>query len=153
VTPDATGQIAVNATPARVYALVSDPGALAEAATEYAGHRWLGGATAPAVGARYRGANRRGGRKWSTTVTITAAEEGRRFAFSVALGPIPVSRWEYVIEPSGEGCVVTESAWDRRPRWFAPLTVPATGVKDRAVTNRANIEQTLARVKELAEAS
>ncbi|WP_020663845.1 SRPBCC family protein [Amycolatopsis benzoatilytica] len=145
--PDASGDIEVKATPEQVYALVSDPGALAGVTTEYCGHRWLGGATGPAVGARFRGTNRRGIRRWSTTVTVTAADEGRRFAFDVALGPIPVSRWEYLIEPAGDGCRITESMWDTRPGWFAPLTVVATGVKDRSVTNRVNIEQTLARVK------
>ncbi|WP_275293311.1 SRPBCC family protein [Amycolatopsis sp. La24] len=151
MSPDATGQIEVSAAPAKVYALVSDPGALAGAATEYCGHRWLGGATGPAVGAKFRGSNRRGVRRWSTTVVITAADAGRRFAFDVKLGPIPVSRWEYVIEPVGDGCVVTESMWDQRPGWFTPLTVVATGVKDRSVTNRVNIEETLARLKSAVE--
>ena len=34
---------------------------------------------------------------------------------------------------------------------FTPLTVVATGVKDRSATNRVNIEETLARIKSAAE--
>ncbi|WP_033289955.1 SRPBCC family protein [Amycolatopsis jejuensis] len=151
MSPDATGEIEVDASPEAVYALVSDPAALAGVTAEYWRHRWLGGATGPAVGERFRGSNRRGLRRWTTTVTITAADAGRRYAFNVDLGPVPISRWEYVIEPSGAGCRVTESTWDRRPPWFLPLALAATGVRDRAATNRANIAETLARVKSAVE--
>ncbi|GAA3533792.1 SRPBCC family protein [Amycolatopsis ultiminotia] len=150
-TPAATGRIAVSAPPATVYTLVSDPGRLADVAAEYSRHRWLDGATGPAVGARFRGTNHRRGRRWTTTVTITAAEEARRYAFDVDFGPVPISRWEYLIEPTAEGCVVTESTWERRPGWFRIPALLGTGVWNRAAANHKNIATTLAHLKAAAE--
>ncbi|PXY31554.1 SRPBCC family protein [Prauserella muralis] len=151
--PTASGEIEIDAPAERVYALVSDPGVLAELAGEYAGHRWLGGATAARPGARFRGRNRNGLRRWSTVATITEAEEGRRFAFDVTFGPIPVSRWQYDLEPSGDGCRVREVTWNRSPRWFRVLTSPFVGVRPdgRDERNQRNIAATLERLKARAE--
>ncbi|MDQ0376128.1 SRPBCC family protein [Amycolatopsis thermophila] len=151
--PDATGRIEIGAEPGRVYGLVSDPRVLAELAEEYSGFRWLGGASGARVGARFRGVNRRGVRRWSTVSTITDADAGKRFAFEVRSLGIPVSRWQYDIEPAGEGCVVTESTWDKRPGWFRGPSSLVTGVWRRNDSNRANIATTLRRLKARAEQS
>jgi len=146
--PDATGRIEIDAAPAVVYALVSDPGRLADLAEEYVGHRWVGDATGPAVGAQFKGSNRRGFRRWSTLSTITDADPGRRFGFDVtSTFGLPVARWQYDFEPAGDGCAVTESMWERRPAWFRVPTSTVTGVWDRATANTANIASTLARLK------
>ncbi|WP_040405787.1 SRPBCC family protein [Amycolatopsis nigrescens] len=150
--PSATGQIEVAASPARVYALVSDPSALAEVAEEYAGHRWLGGASSASVGARFKGSNKRGFRRWNTISTITDADDGSRFAFEVSAFGIPVARWQYDLEPAGDGCRVTESTWEKRPGWWRYPTSFVTGVWDREQQNRANIQATLARLKARVEA-
>ena len=47
------------------------------------GGRWLGGATGPALGARFHGSNRRGWRRWSTRVVVTACEPGRKDALVI----------------------------------------------------------------------
>jgi hypothetical protein len=150
--PDASGRVEVTAPAERVYRILSDPGALAECAEEFSAHRWLGGATSAAVGARFRGVNRRGLRRWSTVATVTDADAGKCFAFEVRVVGIPVSRWQYDLEPAGDGCVVVESTWDRRPAWFRSTSSVATGVWRRAEQNRANIETTLRRLKVRAEA-
>ncbi|GAB2962003.1 SRPBCC family protein [Saccharothrix stipae] len=148
--PNARAHVDVEATADRVYALVSDLRGLADLAEEYSGGRWLAPAVGPAVGARFVGANRRGPRVWRTVSTVTDAGP-TRFAFEVRSLGLPVSRWQYDIEPTATGCRVTESTWDRRPAWFRPLTVPATGVRDRDSWNQRNIERTLARLKSAAE--
>jgi hypothetical protein len=85
---------------------------------------------------------------------VTDADPGRRFAFDVvSVARIPVSRWQYDIEPTDGGCRVEERTWDRRPSWFRPLTVLFTGVRDRAECNQRNIEQTLGQLKAEAEAA
>ncbi|MDS0134120.1 MULTISPECIES: SRPBCC family protein [unclassified Amycolatopsis] len=152
--PNATGRIEIDAAPEAVYSLVSDPGQLAGLAEEYAGHRWVGGADGPAVGAKFRGRNQRGFRRWSTLSTITDADPGRRFGFEVtSVAGLPVARWQYDFEPARDGCVVVESMWERRPAWFKVATSTVTGVWDREQTNAANIAATLARLKRAAEAS
>lgn len=149
-TPSAQAHVDVSAPPERVYALVSDLPTLAALAEEYTEGRWLGGADGPRVGARFCGSNRRGVLRWSTVATVTDASPGR-FGFEVSALGLRVSRWQYDIEPTGDGCRVTESTWDRRAAWLRPLTVLATGVRDRAHENQRNIESTLARLKETAE--
>lgn len=148
--PNARAHVDVRATAAVVYELVSDLEGLAGVAEEYSGGRWLAPASGPAVGARFIGANRRGFRVWRTVSTVTDAGP-TRFAFEVRSLGLPVSRWQYDIEPTATGCRVTESTWDRRPAWFRPLTVLATGVRDRDTRNQFNIESTLARLKATAE--
>ncbi|MET8847218.1 SRPBCC family protein [Amycolatopsis sp. NPDC004625] len=152
--PTATGRIEIDATPHAVYDLVSDPGKLSRLAEEYAGYRWVGALQGPAVGARFRGRNQRGFRRWSTLSTITDADAGCRFGFEVtSVGGLPVARWQYDFEPVGDGCVVVESMWERRPTWFKVATSTVTGVWDREQTNTANIAATLSRLKRAAEAS
>jgi hypothetical protein len=153
--PSASGQIEIKSSPEDVYRIVSDVPAMVELAEETASFAWLDGATAARVGARFRGRNRRGLLRWSTICTITDLDEGSRFAFDVkALGFFPVARWQYDIEASGDGCLVTESTWDKRPGWSrAPLTLATSGSTDRAAINKVNITRTLERLKSRAESA
>ncbi|MEA5359681.1 SRPBCC family protein [Amycolatopsis sp., V23-08] len=151
--PDASGRIEVSAAPEAVYDLVSDLGRLADLAEEYAGHRWVGPTRGAVVGARFRGHNRRGLRRWSTLSTITDADPGRRFGFEVTSIGVPVARWQYDFEAAGDGCVVVESMWERRPAWFRVPSSTVTGVWNRREANTANIAATLARLKTAVEAS
>lgn len=153
--PNATGYIEINASPADVYAIISDVPTMVELAEETVEFSWLDGATTAQVGARFRGHNRKGFLRWSTVATITDADEGARFAFEVsALGFFPVARWQYDLEASGDSCVVTESTWDKRPNWSrAVLTFAVSGTTDRAVVNRVNIARTLQRLKSRAESA
>lgn len=146
--PAASGTVAIRTTPADAYRVVSDPPVMIRLAEEAHRARWLGGATAPAVGARFRGHNRNGLRRWVTTCRITDADPGRRFAYEVTapLG-VPISRWQYDIVPTAEGCTVTETNWMRVPLWFVPLAVLITGVFDRTGVNNTNIGTTLQRLK------
>jgi hypothetical protein len=100
----------------------------------------------------FKGTNRNGWRRWTTTCTVTDAEPGRRFAFDVRHTVVPISRWQYEIEPTAGGCTVTESTWDRRPGWFKGVAALATGVPQRTDANDAHIAATLQRLKARAEA-
>lgn len=72
---------------------------------------WLGDATGPELGARFRGHVRRNeiGPVYWTTCKVTACEPGREFGFAVLLGDRTVNNWHYRLEPSGDGTDVTES--------------------------------------------
>ena len=134
--PSASATVEVAAAPEVVYSLVSDLASLAELAEETTVLRWRRGRHGRA-GAVFRGTNRIGWRRWSTTCKVTDADAGRRFAFEVTHTAVPVARWQYDIAPSDAGCTVTESTWDRRPKWFEVLSRPATGVSDRAAPTPA----------------
>lgn len=146
--PNATAEVDVEASPEDVYTLVSDLPSLSRVTEEFARGSWLDGATEAKVGARFRGRNRKGWRRWSTVATVTTMDPGRRFAFDVSsLGFIPLSRWQYDLEPTETGCRVRESTWSRVPGWFVPVGAVVTGSLDRARSNQRNIEQTLQRLK------
>jgi hypothetical protein len=114
--------------------------------------RWVGDATGPVVGARFRGSNRRGPLLWTTTCTVTAAEPARRFAFSVAYAGVPISDWSYTFAADGEGCTVVESWTDRRGKLLQVTSMPVMGVVDRGAHNRRGMVVTLAALKRAAEA-
>lgn len=153
--PIATGQVTINATPAEVYRLVSDPTVMVQFADEVFRCRWVGDATEAAVGVKFRGANRNGWRRWTTTCRITDAEPGRRFAYEVVATPfrVPISRWQYDLRPGDDGCTVTESSWLHVPKWFVPIAIGITGEPDRPGANNAHIAATLRRLKDHLESS
>ena len=57
--PSASARTEVNAPPEAVYALVSDLSGMSRIAVEFERGTWLGGAREAAVGARFRGHNRK----------------------------------------------------------------------------------------------
>jgi hypothetical protein len=140
----------VKAAPLRLYELVSDLPRMGEWSPENNGGKWLGGATGPVAGARFRGTNRNGPMIWMTSVTVTDAEPGRRFAFDVDVLGVPISTWAYTFADDVDGCIVTESWTDRRPGWMRVTSI-ATGVRNRPSHNRRNMLETLRKLKAAAE--
>ncbi len=99
----------MDASPERVWDLVSDVTRIGRYSPETFEAEWLDGATGPAVGARFRGhvrRNERGPVYW-TTCRVVSCEPGREFAFAV--GDAALNTWRYRLEPSGDGTDVTES--------------------------------------------
>ncbi len=142
----------IPASPETLWDLVSDVTRMGEWSPENEGATWLGGATGPRPGARFRGTNRAGSRTWKTVAAVVDAEPGRRFSFRVSSGPVKVADWTYTFAPTPNGCKVTETCTDLRPGWFRPIAKLATGVGDREAHNRAGMEQTLERLEAAAAA-
>ena len=154
--PDATASVAVQAPADLVYAMVSDVPRMPEWAVECEHNSWLGRDGGPRVGARFRGHNHKGLFHWWTTATVTAADPGRRFAFRVTSLGLPVAAWAYDIEPTPDGCVVTESTW-YQVSWVhrhltAPVVTATPNRAQRTEANQRNIERTLDLLKTAAEA-
>ncbi|HET9141301.1 SRPBCC family protein [Actinophytocola sp.] len=153
VAPIARGQAEIKASPDAVYRLVSDPTVMVRFAEEVYRVRWMNGSTQARVGARFKGSNRNGWRRWWTTCRVTDADHGRRFAYEVRTPfLVPIARWQYDIEPIVGGCTVTETSWLHVPRWFVPIAIAITGEPDRPAANTAHIATTLRRLKEHLEA-
>ncbi len=141
----------IAAAPDRVWAMLADVTRMSEWSPETIETRWLRGVDAPAVGAKFQGTNENGSKRWKSVATITALEPMRRFEFRVTAGPLKVADWVYTIEPSENGCVLTE-AWTDRRGWFMKRVSPlVTGVRDRAAHNRAGMTETLQRLAAVAE--
>lgn len=145
--------VIVRARPERVWSMISDVTQMGEWSPETERAEWLDGASAPVVGARFKGYNRRGKTKWSTVCEVIDAEPGRSFAFAVGGAAKPDTIWRYRFEPSGEGVEVTETFELVKPlgRFSRVITRVTTGVKDREADLEAGMRSTLARLKEAAE--
>ncbi len=142
----------VGAPAGEVWAMVADVTRMCEFSPENVGCEWIKGSTGPVVGARFRGTNQNGKKKWKTEATVVEAVPGSSFAFVVKAGPFGVARWEYRFAPIGDGqCRVTETWIDQRGVFVRVLGGPVSGVADRATHNRAGMETTLARLAAAAE--
>ena len=148
--PDASSDITIDARPDALYGLITNLPTLTELAEETTAMRWTKGDSAR-PGAVFRGSNRNGSRRWTTTCTVTEAEPGRLFAWDVHSAPVPVAHWRYEINLGAGDCRVTESMWDHRPGWLRRIGVYLTGVPDRASANGEHIQVTLQRLKARAE--
>jgi hypothetical protein len=137
--------------PDEVWALVSDVTRTGEWSPENTGGRWLNGATGPVEGATFRGSNRNGIHRWSTTALVLAAEPGRRFAFDVSFGPVQIARWDYTMGVHGADATDLTLSWtDHRtgPLGWAMRRTSRTAVGatiDKAHV-QANIDESLARL-------
>jgi uncharacterized protein YndB with AHSA1/START domain len=103
----------IEATPAAVWALVSDVTKIGRYSPETFEAEWLDGATGPAVGVRFRGhvkRNQKGPIYWATCV-ITECEQDQVFGFTVGESVEKgLNNWRYalVANPTG-GTDITES--------------------------------------------
>lgn len=146
--------VEVAAGPTTLYEMVSDVTRMGEWSPENVGCTWLGGATGPAVGAKFKGKNQRGWRKWSTVNEVVEAAPGEAFAFRTSSFGLAVALWRYRFDgddPDGP-TTVTESWSDERGTLIHVAGGLATGVGDRATHNRDGMQQTLDAVKAAAEA-
>jgi hypothetical protein len=147
--------IDIEAPPQQIYELVSDITRMGEWSPECRHCAWIGGATGPAVGARFKARNKgRRGPSWFTTPVVTVAEPGREFSFNRSGPGIGSYTWRYVLEPTPTGTRVTESYHVERPlpKAMAWLTQKWAGSTDRDADLRDGMEVTLARIKAAAEA-
>ena len=149
----------VAAEPNDVYAAVSDPTRMGTWSPENRGATVSDARDSGAyVGMEFIGRNKRGGAKWVTHCTVTAADPGSRFEFRVdAIGvkkPSMKSRnatWEYTFESADGGTRVTETWTDDR-RWPDAVAF----VFDKVVTRgslfadfqRRNIAKTLTNLQQ-----
>jgi uncharacterized protein YndB with AHSA1/START domain len=141
--------VVVDAPPERVYELVSDVTRMGDWSPECKSAMWLEGATGPAVGAKFRGNNHLGPRRWSTICTVTEAEPGREFAFTVMVWGREATRWRYTFRPHRSGAEVTESfdyVWAPWPFMIGNV------ILFRGAQLRRGLRLTLSRLKAAAEA-
>ena len=151
-TPDVEVTIDIAAPTGRVWDLIGDPSRMAEWSPECDRVTWIGGASGPALGARFRGHNTKGWRQWTTTGTVIAYQVGTEVAWHVDFLGLAVADWGYRVEDAGNGTTrVTGWFTDRRNAVFGALSRPTRGVSDTLAHNRAGITTTLERVRTAAE--
>jgi len=91
--------------PAEVYDLVSDVPTMASRSDEVADAWWEQRVDEAAVrvGERFTARNQNFGVSWETTSTVTAADPGRRFAYTVGDLADPTARWSFELSGPDEG--------------------------------------------------
>jgi uncharacterized protein YndB with AHSA1/START domain len=149
-----TVSLHMDASPDKVYALVSDVTRTPEFSPEILECTWLDGATGPAVGARFKARNKVANRPaWFNKPVVTVVEPGRRFSFARTEAFAGTVEWTYTFEPDGDGTLVTESYDVTRQLhpigWF--IIGVLFGRKNRQDDLRSGMEQTLERLRAGAE--
>jgi len=139
----------VRASPSELYDAVSDVRRMGEWSPECRRCEWIDGAVGPAVGARFKGSNRRGIIRWSTTPRVLVANAGQEFAFVTGHRGRDMTKWTYRFEPVVNGTTVTESFEMLRdmPWYYRFADRYLMGVKDRTADLVANMGATLERLK------
>jgi hypothetical protein len=145
-------RIHIDTSPEHVYDLVSDITKMGQWSPETHRCRWVDG-DGPAVGARFKGYNRRGRARWSNTVEVIAADRGHEFAFRRAVRHCGVCDWRYLMARDGTGTILTERYEVTKPdwtitNWFNGLMLH---VDDRDLDLIDGMRTTLARIKAAAE--
>ena len=139
----------VCASPSVLYDAVSDVRRMGEWSPECQRCEWIDGAVGPAVGARFKGRNRRGIIRWSTTPRVVVADMEREFAFVTSHRGRDMTKWTYRFDPAVDGTTVTESFEMLRdmPWYYRFADQYLMGVKDRTADLVSNMEATLQRLK------
>jgi uncharacterized protein YndB with AHSA1/START domain len=136
----------IKASPEAVWEAIADVTRMGEWSPECHTCEWSPESPTPAVGAKFIGHNRNGDKEWTTEAEITEWSPPRVFAFDGVFGDLRFSHWRYEIEPTADGCRVTESWVDGRPDEILEATAAISGVEDRVAHNTAGMEQTLSRL-------
>ena len=139
----------IDAPAERVWDLVGDPARIGAISPECHRVEWLGTASGPAPGARFKGHNRKGLLRWSTTGTVVEYAPQQEISWDVDLMGQSVARWGFRLSSEG-GRTRIEQYWrDRR----SPLAkvVGRARAWDVPAANRRGMEQTLDAVRRRAE--
>jgi uncharacterized protein YndB with AHSA1/START domain len=136
----------IAASPEAVYAAISDVTRMGEWSPECFACEWHEGFDGPVVGAVFDGHNRYGDHQWTTQGKIVEAEPGRAFAFECSMSDFHFSTWGYRIEPTDNGCRVTEWTENLLPDSLMGAAAQISGVEDRVARNHETIAGTLDRL-------
>jgi uncharacterized membrane protein len=156
--PTVEVQTWIDASPPRVWELVSDIELMPTMSQELQSIEWLDGATEPAVGARFVGHSKHEALgEWSTTSHVVECEPERVFAWAVEDPVSPTAIWRFRLEPKDGGTELSE--WmqmgpARSGLSFAIDRMPEKEQKIVFVRMREfeqNMAATLAHIKKLAE--
>jgi uncharacterized protein YndB with AHSA1/START domain len=145
-----SARIEVAAPPERVYDLIADVTRMGEWSPECRSCEWQG--PAGQVGSRFKGKNRSGPLRWTTTAEVLAADRPREFTFATMFRGSPATKWSYRLEDKDGGTVLTES-FDALHTPAALALIERLFVRNRQEQLEAGMADTIAKIKTAAEAS
>lgn len=133
----------IQASPEKLFALISDLKRMGEWSPENNGGEWMKGATGPAVGAVFKGANSNSGKSWSSSCKVFEFDPPRKIGWALMVSGSRWCDWVWQVEPSAGGSLVTHTWIDRRSKFASWLSGKISKVEDRTVHNRRNMIATL----------
>jgi hypothetical protein len=147
-------RLVMAAPPQAIYDVIADISRMPELSPEVVSCEWLGGATEPVVGARFKARNKfTHGPAIGNKPVITAVEPGRRISWSRTEPFGGTVEWTYELLPHAEGTEVVESYRTLKPvSRFGWVIISAFSSKERAKLQRTGMEETLQRLKAVVEA-
>jgi hypothetical protein len=144
----------IDASPTVVWGLITDITEMGTYSPEVVEAEWIGDASGPAVGARYRGHVKRN-ENWPflywTTCEITECEPEKVFEFAVMMRDRPVNTWRYEFRATDDGGTDVTESFDLGDNLFTRAWRPLGGFL-RERRNQRDMLRTLERVKAVAEA-
>ncbi|MEJ3654218.1 SRPBCC family protein [Actinomycetes bacterium KLBMP 9759] len=108
-TPTVEVETWVDASPERVWEVVSDVELMPSMSAEVQRVEWLDGVRGPAKGARFVGYSKHAAfGEWSTTSHVVECEEPKVFSWAVADVEQPSSVWRFTLEPRDGGTALRQ---------------------------------------------
>ena len=107
--PNVEVQTWIDATPSRVWQVVSNVKLMPTMSNELQAVEWLDGADEPSVGARFVGHNKHEALgEWSTTSEVIECDPERAFAWAVENRDNPTAIWRFSLLPKDGGTQLTQ---------------------------------------------
>jgi hypothetical protein len=145
----ASRSIEIEASPEAVYDLVADVTRSGEWSPECVSCEWL--SEPGQVGATFKGRNRQGPVRWTTTARVLVADRPGCFEFATLHRDAPSTKWRYSIEPAGDGATaLTETFEAITAPWLIDLA-ERLFLRNRQQQLESGITASLARIKAIAE--
>ncbi|ETW95842.1 MAG: hypothetical protein ETSY1_29000 [Candidatus Entotheonella factor] len=156
--PTVAEDVFINASPATVWALITDLDAIGRWSPEYQGGEWIEGATGPAVGARFKGHNKREDREWESQSIITVCDVERTLAWAVGREPSSAgASWRFELTPQDSGTHVRQQVIiGPGPSGLTAVIDQRPDLEEKIIANRCaehsrNMQATLQGLKAAAE--
>ena len=143
--------VTMAAPPSTVWDLVSDVTRIGEFSPETFEAKWIGSATGPSVGAKFKGHVKRNGVGpiYWTLCEVTECVPEKEFGFDVLTSGVPTNHWRYELRAVPRGTEVTES-FALTPNAALRAYWAVLGWH-RGRANERGMRQTLERIRAIAE--
>jgi uncharacterized protein YndB with AHSA1/START domain len=143
----ASATIEIDAPPATVYDLVSDVTRMGEWSPECKRCDWRD--EPGQVGSTFRGRNRSGLARWSTTARVLVADRPREFTFATNYRGKVATRWSYTLD--GDDTTTLTETFEAVSQPLMIKLVERWFIRDRQEQLETGMAQTLAAIKVVAE--
>lgn len=148
----------IDASPERVWELVSDIELMPKLSPELQSVEWQDGATGPALGARFIGRSEHDALgKWQTTSHVVDFDPPRSFGWAVEDPDNPTAIWRFTVVPEGGGTVLRQWMQMGPARSGLSLAIDRMPDKEQKIVFvrlrefETNMTGTVAAIKDLAE--